>query len=216
MVPPPAHPLRRRVRLAAAAAVLLLVGGAAYGFVSAGTFLAPEDPLVRADAIFVFAGTLVERPLEAADLYREGRAPLIVVTRAQAEDAAMHVEQRGIRVPTEFDLTRDVLQRLGIPEAALIAPARIHDNTAAEAETLRELAVAHGWQRVIVVTSKYHLRRSRLACRRALSGTGVELVMRGSRYDASTPQRWWSRRRDIRWVASEVPKLIAYGLGFGM
>ena len=121
-----------------------------------------------------------------------------------------------MRVPQALDLTRDILLQLDVPPEALITPDRIHDNTGEEAQTLRMLAIAHGWRRVIVVTSKYHLRRAGLACSRALRGTDVELVLHGSRYDPSQPGRWWSRRSDIRWVASELPKLVAYALGLGM
>ena len=206
-------PRRRRAGILAA---LLLAAAAIYAFFSLGVFLAREDPLVRADAIFVLAGTLIERPLEAADLHGEGYAPLIVVTRATAEQATFQIEKRGVRVPTTFDLTKDILLQLNVPQEALITPERIHDNTAEEAETLRGLALQHRWRRVIVVSSKYHLRRVAVACRRALRGTGVEIVLRGSRYDPSEPERWWSRRSDIRWVASELPKLVAYRLGFGM
>jgi uncharacterized SAM-binding protein YcdF (DUF218 family) len=209
------HRWSGRVRLAAAGVALLVASAAIYAFLSVGVFLAREDPLVRADAIFVFAGTLVERPLEAADLHASGYALRIVITKATAEQATSFIEERGIRVPTTFDLTRDILRQLDVADDALIAPERIHDNTAEEADTLRALAMEHGWRRVIVVSSKYHLRRVALACRRALRGTGVELVVRGSRYDPSEPQRWWSRRSDIRWVASELPKVMAYGLGIG-
>jgi hypothetical protein len=52
---------RRRALLAAASSCLF--GAAVYAFVHAGTFLAPEDPLTKADAIFVLAGTRVELPL---------------------------------------------------------------------------------------------------------------------------------------------------------
>jgi hypothetical protein len=54
-----------------------------------------------------------------------------------------------------------------------------------------------------------------LASRRALSGTGVQLIMRASRYDPSTPDHWWRRRADIRWLVSELPKLAAYTAGLG-
>ena len=210
-------PFRRaHLRYAGALAALLTTVAAAYGFLNVGEFLAREDPLVRADAIFVLAGTVVERPLEAADLYSGGYAPRIVITRAEPEPARLLLEQRGVRVPTEHDLTRDILQQLQVPGEALIAPERVHDNTAEEAQTLRALSGQHGWRRVIVVSSKYHLRRAALACRSALRGTGVELVFRGSRYDPSEPGRWWSKRSDIRWVASELPKLIAYRFGVGM
>ena len=207
------RPQRRR-RLALGCSALLLIA-AVFAFRSIGRFLAHEDPLQKADALFVFAGTLAERPLEAADLYREGYAPRIVVTRSTLEQATFQLEKRGVRVPTEYDLSKEILLRLDVPASVLVTPSFVHDNTAEEARTLRELAVAHKWRRVILVSSKYHLRRLTLAARRTLRGTGVEVMARGSRYDDAVPERWWTRRSDIRWVASEVPKLAAYAVGFG-
>jgi uncharacterized SAM-binding protein YcdF (DUF218 family) len=194
--------------------VLVLAAGG-YAFVHLGDFLAREDPLTKADAIVVFAGTLAERPLEAADLFRAGYAPRIVVTRAYTEQGVFRLKELGIDIKTQFDLNREILLRLGIPEDALVTPPQVHDNTAAEARTVRELVDRHGWRRIIVVTSKYHLRRAGLAVRRALRSTEVQIVLRGSRYDESDPSGWWRRRRDIRWLATEVPKLAAYALGFG-
>ena len=80
---------------------------------------------------------------------------------------------------------------------------------------LREVALRSGWKRVIVVSSTYHLRRVALACRRQLRGTGIEVIFRATRYDPAVPHRWWTRRSDIRWVVSEVPKVMAYWLRLG-
>ena len=178
--------------------------------------MAVEDPLQRADAIFVFAGRYVERPLEAADLYKGGYAPRIVVTRAVMDQARFELERRQIRIPTEHDLTATLLREAGVPDSALMSPRFVHDNTAEEARTLRELALQHGWRRVIVVSSKYHMRRVKLAAARHLRGTDVDIVARPSRYDASTPHEWWRRRGDVRILAAEVPKLVAYSLGIGL
>ena len=209
----PSFPVRRRLQLAFILAILLITAAGVTAFFELGRFMAAEDPLQKADAIFVFSGTRVERPLEAYDLYRAGYAPRIVVTRAVAEQAMSFVEEKGIRIASDFDLNRTVLLQLGVPESALITPMRIHDNTAEEAETLHELVQRHHWHTIILVSSKYHLRRVALATRRELAGTGVTLIRRGSRYDTSTPDRWWHRRADIRWLMSEVPKLFAYELG---
>jgi uncharacterized SAM-binding protein YcdF (DUF218 family) len=189
---------------------------ALYAFIHVGTFLAYEEPLVHADAIFVLAGTHVERPLEAAELYAAGYAPRILLTRSIAEqDAYEAARARGAQLTDEFDSENQVLTQLGVPSSAIVALPRTHDNTGQEARTLREVALRERWSRVIVVSSKYHLRRARLACRRALAGTSVELVMRGSRYDPSDPGHWWRHRADIRWLASELPKLTMYASGIG-
>lgn len=193
----------------------LVAAFAVYAFLQIGQFMASEDPLQKADAIFVFSGTLAERPLEAADLYHAGYAPWVVVTRAVADQATFEPQRRRVRIPTQDDLNKDILLQLGVPDDVLITPTFIHDNTAEEARTVRELALQHGWTRVILVSSKYHLRRVKWAVRRELDGTDVEVIARGSRYDPSTPDRWWTRRRDVRWLAAEVPKLVAYALGLG-
>jgi uncharacterized SAM-binding protein YcdF (DUF218 family) len=206
----------RRVRWILAAVVVVCVGGALYTFIHLGTFLAHEEPLVHADAIFVLAGTHVERPLEAAELYAAGYAPRILLTRSLAErDAYAAARARGAHLTDEFDSENEVLTQLGVPAAAIVALPRTHDNTGEEARTLREVALRERWSRVIVVSSKYHLRRARLACRRALAGTSVEIVMRGSRYDPSDPGHWWRHRADIRWLVAEVPKLTMYASGIG-
>jgi uncharacterized SAM-binding protein YcdF (DUF218 family) len=206
--------LHRHRLLLIVAVVVLAVGG--WMFTQAGAILVREDPLARADAIFVFAGTYVERPLEAADLYLAGYAPRVVISRASLEpDAANAARARGVTLADDADLRRRLLVDVGVPEAAIITSERLHDNTAEEVQTLRELATTHGWRRVIVVSSKYHMRRVSLASRRALRGTQVTLICRASRYDPATPDRWWRRRADVRMVVTELPKLAAYAAGFG-
>ena len=203
---------RPTVRLTA---FILLVVAVAALIRFAGTFLDAENPLAPADAILVLAGSRLERPLEAADLYRDGYAARIVLTADRPEAGYDLLAARGIRVPSDAEQARALLGRLGIPADAMEVPPRIHDNTAQEAQTLRQLATARGWRRVIVVSSRYHLRRAGFAMRREFSGTGVDVRMRGSRYDPANPSRWWATRRDVRWMLSEAPKLVAYVLGLG-
>jgi uncharacterized SAM-binding protein YcdF (DUF218 family) len=213
-VPPSAlrtgGPSRRIILLA----VVAVLGTGVFSCAQVGTLLTREDPLQKADAILVLAGTRMLRPLEAADLFREGYAPLIVLTREQQEaEVYQTIERRGVRFASDADRTREVFLAMGIPTGALLVPDRGHDSTADEAVTLRTLATGHRWRRVIVVTSRFHLTRAGFAMRRELKGTGTEVVMRASRYDPLQPDRWWTRRGEIRWVLAELPKLIAYLLG---
>ena len=208
----PAGGGRRRILVTV---IALLLASAAYAFVELGSFLAREDGLQKADAIFVLAGTTMMRALEGADLYLEHYAPVIVMSRETQDPAVAILQQRGVAFSTGVERVRDAFVQLGIPLDAILLPERIHDSTAGEAITLRELAANNGWHRVIVVTSRLHLRRAGFAMRRQLRGTGVAVVMHASRYDDATPTRWWTNRGDIRDIVSEVPKLVAYVLGLG-
>jgi uncharacterized SAM-binding protein YcdF (DUF218 family) len=187
-----------------------------YGLVRLGPFLHSEDVLSNADAIFVFGGTRIQRPLEAADLYRQGFAPRLVLTRIPVEDGIPELARRGVTTLSGAEFSHDILRQLDIPGEAVILPKVVHDNTAEEVRTLRELSVRHRWSRVILVSSNYHLRRVHLAARRELKGTDVAIVLRSSRYDRSAPVGWWRRRSDIREVMTETPKLVAYWLGLGI
>jgi uncharacterized SAM-binding protein YcdF (DUF218 family) len=211
----PSSPPRRTFRRTLAAVALILGALAAYAFTQVGRFLAEEDPIQHADAIAVLAGTRLDRPMEAVDLYKAGYAPRIVLTYGMPEASFAALAAHNIPYPAEADEARDILMELGIPVNAIILPPRIHDNTAQEAQTFRALAEKNGWRRIIVVTSRYHLRRAGFAIRREMAGTGVEIEMHGTRYEPVDPDRWWTTRVDLRWVLDEGAKLIAYELGLG-
>ena len=209
------HPARRIfVRIVAAAIVLAALSLVAF-LPYAGRYLVYQDPLEKADAVVVLAGARVQRWLEGADLFREGWAPHIVLSPGIIEDAEVRVRGMGIRFPTDAELARDAMLQMNIPAAAITTLPGSLDNTAQEAAAVHELATARHWSRVIVVTSKYHTRRARFAFVREFGGTNVRILMRPTRYDRSTPERWWTRRADVRYVSSELEKLIAYRLGLG-
>ena len=205
--------MRTLFRRAVLALLLLAAAGAGWLVVSGGTYLHHEDPLQKADAIFVLGGARAERWLEAYELYRDGYAPIILLSPERPEAAEALVRSRGITFPSTPELQRAALVQLGVPAAAvLIGPGTV-DNTAQEAELLRAIAGERHWRRAIVVTAKLHTRRAGFAMRRGVQGTGMEIVMRASRYDAAQPGRWWRSRPDIRFGASEWIKLVLYRLG---
>jgi uncharacterized SAM-binding protein YcdF (DUF218 family) len=203
-----------RARRRALAGLLLLCAiGIGWFVIYGGRALQHEDALRRADAIFVLAGTRAERPLEAVELYRQGYAPWIVLSPGRPEPSEIWLARQGIRFPSESALIRGVMVQLGVPASAIVIAGRTIDNTAEEAIRLRNLARDRGWHKVIIVTSKYHTRRAGFAFRRALKGTGIEPLIRASRYDMSDPANWWRRRGDIRFAGSEWIKLVLYWLG---
>ena len=196
-------------RLAALAAVLLII--AAVAAPRLGAWLVVEDPLQKADAIFVLGGTLFERPLEAVDLYHEGWAPRLLLMRQIADDGEVELRRRGLVYQREIDVQVDVLMRLGVPRAA-IEILDEQDSTKDEADALRAVVVANRWPRVIVVTSKQHTRRARLVMNRRVADTGAQVMVRASRYDKTDVDAWWRQRGTLRFTLFETQRLIAYWL----
>jgi uncharacterized SAM-binding protein YcdF (DUF218 family) len=206
----------RRVfaRVSAIVALVALLGCACF-MPFAGRYLVREDPLESADAIFVLAGGAVDRWLESVDLYHEQYAKSVVLSPGRTEKAEIELRARGIHLPTSGEIARNAMVQLGLPaDAVQIMPGNL-DNTAQEAEACHAFARNAGWRRVIVVTSRYHTRRTRFAFRREFRDSPITVLVRASRHDESDPPHWWRYRADIRFVTSELQKLILYGFGLG-
>jgi uncharacterized SAM-binding protein YcdF (DUF218 family) len=190
----------------------LLLAAAACPY--AGHYLIVDDPLQPADAIIVLDGG-AERWLEGVELYREKVAPQIVLSPGMDRPAETRVRQMGIRYPVRVELAQDAMVQLGVPPSAIYILPKPVDNTADEASETKAAAVSRGWKHLVVVTSKYHTRRTLFAFQREFRGTGIHIQVHGSRYDRVTPDGWWRSRSDLRYVVSELQKLAAYRLGLG-
>jgi len=195
--------------------LILLTAGVAAFLHYGGRVLQQEDPLQKADAIFVLAGTRAERLLEGLDLFKGGYAPVLLLSPGRPEPGERLFHERGISFPLEVEVQREALVESGVPPAAIIADTGYVDNTAQEAILLRGYIQSRRWRRVIIVTSKFHVRRTSFAFRREVEGTGCEIVVRASRYDPADPANWWRTRADFRYGLSEWQKLVAYRLGAG-
>jgi uncharacterized SAM-binding protein YcdF (DUF218 family) len=192
--------------LVVAATVLVWTGR------SLGHILHHEDPLERADAIFVLGGSWLARAAEAGDLYLQGSAPHVVLSRELPDYGEEALRARGIDIPGVTDVQVRALVGMGVPRAAIeiIEP---QEATATEAARIADLAARHAWRTIIVVTDKLHTARARLVITRHLAGGQTRVVMRASRYDPADVERWWQRRTDLRFALFEVQKLLAYWIG---
>ncbi len=192
--------------VAGVAAVLVLVA-------SAGRWLVVRDPLpAHADAIVIMAGGIGDRALEAADLYRAGVAPKVIVTRERVDGGTLRLRARGVRLPESHDLLRRALETLGVPAGAIVDLRRRNRSTESEARTIARWACAHHVRTLVVVTSRAHSRRARMIVARAL-GPGVQLSMQPSRHDTFAAARWWRVRHAAKTVLSEYQKLANHWLG---
>ena len=201
--------MRRSFVVAAGVTVALAFLMAGFG---AGRLLVVADPLPpSADAIVILAGSIPDRALEAYDLYRARIAPRILVTREPLWRGEVALRARGIRLAETDGQTVDVLAQLGVPRAAIRILRRRNTSTNSEARTIARDACAHGYRRLVVVTSRQHTRRARLILRRAL-GPGVELVMRPAHYDEFRGARWWRVRRNAKLVLGEYERLVNFWL----
>src|SRR5271155_2461747 len=154
----------------------------------AGNFWVVDEPPRSADAIVVLGDDnyLGERAARAAEMFKAGWAPRIVASGRALRPYA------GVAELIEHDLKDH-----GVPAAAIVRLNQNASSTREEAAAVNEFIIAHGWKRILVVTSNYHTRRSRYIYERTVPA-GTELRMIAARDSDYDPNGWWQTRNGLK------------------
>jgi len=198
--------LRRRWRV-------LLLSLAAWSVLAwaAAEALIVRAELAQADALVVLAGssTYVERTRRAAELFRAGRAPQIVLTNDNLQSGWSAEEERN---PLFVERAAAELSRLGVPAEKVLTAPGVVTSTYEEAVRLREYADAHGLKSILVVTSAYQSRRALWTFRRVFEGSGVAVGLDVVEPGEQAPRAalWWFSGLGWQLVPGEYAKLIYY------
>ena len=184
------HVTKRRLLLAVAVAALVVLAG----MFGAGTLLVVRKPLNHPDAIVSLASHEWERLPATARLAHENPAASIILTLPE-KVTIYNCHDCGGR------LSR--LQHLGIP------PDRVHTlpltSPGTYGEALAVLAFTHRnpVNRLLIVTTPYHTRRSLAAFRSVFAGSGVEIGVEPADSSPARPTRWWATPYDRAYVVYE-------------
>lgn len=175
--------------------------------------LMSERALDRPDAILVLAGSAVyrERTAHAAELFRQGVAPLIVLTNDDKESGWSASDGDN---PKFVELAKRELIAGGVPEEQIRILEPKVTGTIVEAKLLASTAGGLGIKRLLLVTSAYHSGRAlRTFDEVAVSG-GADIVFGMSPVPTGieTPSvwMWWLSLRGWRFVAGEYVKSVYY------
>lgn len=188
-----------------AATLLMLLGLGAV--LMTGNAIQSQDELRKADAILVLGGS-VHRPQHAAALYREGYAPKVYVSKTLINPDREVLARVDIDLPPGYEINRRLLTKYGVPDKAIWLYGNQLASTAAEAKAFGH--VFPKAERIILVTSPYHVFRAKLIFQRLLPD--VE-VLGTSTPDEPFPARWWADRRGAQQVVLETIKLAWFAVG---
>jgi uncharacterized SAM-binding protein YcdF (DUF218 family) len=160
----------------------------------AAEFWMVNDPAVPSDAIVVlgddnFPG---DRAFHAAELYRDGMAPVVVASGRMLRANA------GIAELMQHDL-----ESFGVPSSSIVKFPSRAANTREEAEALKGLIDSRGWKRILVVTSNYHARRARFIYERVMPSS-VSVRVSAAHDSEFDPSRWWETRVGRKLFFSEL------------
>src|SRR5260370_28662669 len=153
-----------------------------------------EDTLDKAEVLIVLSDDnfYADRATRAAELFREGKALVIVASGRRLRPGA------GIAELMEHDLVER-----GVPKDKIVRFAHDAENTLEEAEVLARLSKERKWHSAIVVTSNYHTRRTRYIFQRVFPHA-MEVRIASARDGDFDPERWWEKRKSIKELTKEV------------
>ena len=165
-------------------------------------WLQVQDKVEKADALLVLAGGDGNREKKAAELYKQGVAPLILLTESRSSIQGHPIE----RAP----LAQQNLVAHGVPPAAIECLSGQVRTTFDEARRLQARMEMENWGCVLLITAPLYTRRSRATFCRALRGSGVQIAVVPS--EGLLDHQYASWEKKLFYLCIEYLKLIYYFL----
>ncbi|HEV2198781.1 MAG TPA: YdcF family protein [Bryobacteraceae bacterium] len=187
----------------AVATVLAFAGWLAHDRIlgALGRYLVDAAPAEKADIAVVLAGDAYgHRILTAADLVRNGYAPLVLVSGPGGE-YDFH----------ECDLAIPFAVKRGYPESYFAHFEHDGRSTAEEAQAIVPELRRRNVHKALLVTSNFHTRRAGGIFRRA--APDMTIVTIGAPDEYFTPGGWWHSREGEKTFLVEWEKTVASWVG---
>ncbi|SDL11361.1 Uncharacterized SAM-binding protein YcdF, DUF218 family [Maridesulfovibrio ferrireducens] len=195
------------------AITFLGIVAAAILFFYAPAILQQTDKLEKADAIVVLGGQYF-RPIYAAELYNEGYAPQILVSKPIIYTEVKALRDLGINRKFQWEIYREVLLKKGVPESSINYFGEDSMSTIDEAEQLKKMFNEKksdaDIKKIILVTSPLHTGRAGKIFRDTLPDK--EFIVVATPYEPIS-EKWWTNFRTAPYIILETTKNIYYYLG---
>lgn len=164
-------------------------------------FLVFERLTPHADVAVVLAGGYGEREEKAAALYRQGVVSTLLVSGGPVV----------LGIPYA-DLMKRYLVRLGVPTENILCEAK-SESTYDNAVFTKTIIQQHRYKRILLVTSRFHSRRSFSIFQKVYKGLPVHLYMIAAN-DNVDAYRWWHSHEMADKVLTEWAKTLIYWINY--
>ncbi|MCT4582931.1 MAG: YdcF family protein [Flavobacteriales bacterium] len=171
-----------------------------------GNFLIKEDPLKKSDAIFVLGGNIFDRSTHGVYLYEQGYASTIHPMGEVVEKILLTTDDKK---PDAVLSQYYMVNELNTP-AQDVKPIIKGTSTKEEAEAILSYAIEHKYQRIIVVSDKFHLRRISTTFKAPFEEKGIEVLLSGAPNSSYREDYWWKYEAGLIMVNNEYVKLLYY------
>lgn len=198
-----------RLFLQATGAVTLLGALALTGLLFwAAEWLDVNDPPQHSDCIVPLAGDY-HRLFKAAQLYKQGYAPTVMLSRARIHPPSrvdLLNKEFGHPVYAPYDYQMKILNHLGVPPRDVTPFGHGHISTLEEAEALRE-HIKQIPESLLIVTSPYHARRAKMIFGDVFPETTISVAVPP---EGRFEKGWWKDQVSAQNIVLELAKMAHY------
>lgn len=192
-----------------------------------GNFLISVDSLENADAIFVLGGDSYDRGNTALQLFNAGYSDKIVclgeniplifktigLTYAESELTRFHLIStfNCFNIPTRNNTPPE--EKTALPDSSVIV-LKIGTSTKEEVSAIIQYCNEKKLKKIILVSSKFHTRRVRMASSKKFKKENIGLIIAGAGSSVYEEEEWWKSEEGLIMVNNEYMKLIYYLLKY--
>lgn len=177
----------------------------------AGFWMNVDETPTQADYILPLAGDR-HRMIKAAEFYREGYAPVILLSNAkQLPPSRLQKLQWEMGYPnySREQYLDILLRKLGAANAHLEEFGNGHTSTVEEAEALRVFLDGKP-AKLLIVTSPYHAKRAEMIFKETLPHCTITMA---TTEEGAFEKWWWKDQNSAQLLTMEFMKTIHYLLG---
>jgi uncharacterized SAM-binding protein YcdF (DUF218 family) len=178
----------------------------------AGTYLVRTDIPAKPTPTIILMGSIADRVLQAADLYKNGSSTEILIVN-NIQYGSEYLVQYGVHIPNLAELSKTALIHLNIPDSLItIIPGRA-------ASTRDEALTIANWLKknphidaLSIVSSAAHMRRANMIFKDTFSDNNlnIKIYTIPSKYSGFNARHWYADRESAKQVFMEYTKLLSF------
>lgn len=172
---------------------------------SIGSYLIDDTEAVQCDMIFVLGGNSYDRGKEAAKLYENELTESLVCTGGNVPNVLEALDT----LLYEAEITKQLLINWGVNQEHIDALTS-STSTQEESEEILEYCIKSSVKRIGILSSKFHLRRTRNVFENTFANEEVELYFFGAPSSVYSEEEWWKSEEGMIMVNNEYMKLLYY------
>lgn len=177
-------------------------------FLQGDETVAPSGDL----AVVLRGGSNYDRILEAYEVWKNGAAPTILIPQSLRDREPEVLREKGVSFPSSRQIVlRDILDQLGVSkEDILLDNQPPGGGTVGEAKRIRRFLSDHPeYKKIMVITSWYHTRRTKMVYARIFNDTEIQVsVIPSLSHSQYNADNWWHFRYQVVTVFEEYLKLM--------